>query len=95
MGFLGGSEGKESAFNAGDPCLIPRLGRFPGEGKGYPLQYSGLENSMDYIVLFTAICKASSNSQSAFLHFFSMGMVLIPSPVQCHEPPSIVYRMDK
>ena len=32
MGFLGGSEGKESAFNAGDPGLIPRLGRFPGEG---------------------------------------------------------------
>jgi len=37
MGFLGGSEGKESAFNAGDPGLIPRLGRFPGEGNGYPL----------------------------------------------------------
>ena len=37
MGFLGGSVGKESAFNAGDPCLIPRLGRFPGEGNGYPL----------------------------------------------------------
>ena len=32
----------------GDLGLIPRLGRFPGEGKGYPLQYSGLENSMDY-----------------------------------------------
>ena len=38
MGFLGGSEGKESAFNAGDPCLIPRLGRFPGEGNRYPVQ---------------------------------------------------------
>ena len=44
------SVGKESACNAGDPGLIPGLGRSPGEGKGYPLQYSGLENSMDYVV---------------------------------------------
>jgi len=43
----GGSDGKESACNAGDPGLIPGLGRSPGEGKGYPLQYSCLENSMD------------------------------------------------
>ena len=35
--------------NSGDLGLIPGLGRSPGEGKGYPLQYSGLENSMDYI----------------------------------------------
>ena len=41
---------KESACNAGDLGSIPELGRFPGEGKGYPLQYSRLENSMDYIV---------------------------------------------
>ena len=47
MGFLGGSEGKESAFSAGDPGLIPRLGRSPGEGNGYPLQYSCLGSSMD------------------------------------------------
>ena len=47
MGFPGGSDGKESACNAGDPDSIPELGRSPGEGKGYPLQYSGLENSMD------------------------------------------------
>ena len=40
------SVGKESACNAGDPGLIPGLGRSPEEGKGYPLQYSGLENSM-------------------------------------------------
>ena len=46
-GFLGGSDSKESACNAGDPCSIPGLGRFPGEGNGYPLQYSCLENSMD------------------------------------------------
>ena len=41
--------GKESACSAGDPSSIPGLGRSPGEGKGYPLQYSGLENSMDCI----------------------------------------------
>ena len=48
MGFPGGSVGKESACNAGDLDSIPRLGRYPGEGNGYPLQYSGLENPMDY-----------------------------------------------
>ena len=42
------SAGKESACSAGDLGLIPGLGRRPGEAKGYPLQYSGLENSMNY-----------------------------------------------
>ena len=42
----GGSHGKESACNAGDLSLIPGLGRSPGERTGYPLWYSGLENSM-------------------------------------------------
>ena len=49
-GFPDSSAGKESACSAGDQGSIPRLGRSPGEGKGYPLQYSGLENSMDCIV---------------------------------------------
>ena len=49
LGFPCGSASKESACNEGDLGWIPGLGRFPGEGKGYPLQYSGLENSMDYI----------------------------------------------
>ena len=44
------SAGKESAGNVEDLGLIPGLGRSPGEGKGYPLQYSGLDNSMDCIV---------------------------------------------
>ena len=48
-GFPCGSAGKESPCNVGDLGSIPRLGRFPGEGKGYSLQYSGLENSMDCI----------------------------------------------
>ena len=50
MGFPCGSTGKESACNAGDLGLIPELGISPGEGNGYPLQYSGLKNSMDCIV---------------------------------------------
>ena len=49
-GFPCGSAGKESICNAGDLGSIPGLERSPGEGKGYPLQYSGLENSMDCIV---------------------------------------------
>ena len=47
MGFPGGSDGKESAQNAGDLGLIPELGRSPGEGNGYPFQYSYLGNPMD------------------------------------------------
>ena len=47
--FPGGSDGKESTHNAGDLGLIPGLGRSPGEGNSYTLQYSGLENSVDYI----------------------------------------------
>ena len=51
LGFIGGlpsgSDDKESVCNAGDPGSIPGLGRCPGEGNGYPLQYSCLENSMD------------------------------------------------
>ena len=46
MGFSDGSNGKESACNAGDVCSIPGLGRSLGEGNGNPPQYSCLENSM-------------------------------------------------
>ena len=45
LGFLCGSAGKEFAYNVGDLGSIPGLGRYPGEGKGYQLQFSGLENS--------------------------------------------------
>ena len=47
VGFPGGSDGEESACNAGNLGYIPGLGRSRGEGNGYPLQYSCLENSMD------------------------------------------------
>ena len=50
MSFPVGSAGKESACNAGDLGSVLGLGRSPGKVKGYPLQYSGLENSMDYTV---------------------------------------------
>ena len=50
LGSTGGSAGKELTCNAGNLGLIPELGRSPGEGNGYPLQYSRLENSMNCIV---------------------------------------------
>ena len=50
IGFPGSSAGKESACNVGDPSLIPGSGRSARERIGYPLQYSGLENSMDCMV---------------------------------------------
>ena len=48
LGFPGGSDGKESVCIAADVGLIPGSGRCPGEGNGYPLQYSCVENSMDW-----------------------------------------------
>ena len=51
LGFPCGSAGKKSVCNVGDLGSIPGLGRSPGEGNGYPLQYSRLENSMDCIVM--------------------------------------------
>ena len=62
-GFPGSSAGKEAACNAGDPGLIPGLGKSPGEGIGYPLQYSFLENSMDSIV------HGVEKSQTQLSHF--------------------------
>ena len=57
-GFPCGSAGKELACNAGDLSLILGLGRSPGGGKGYPLQCSCLENSMDYIVLLLLLLQS-------------------------------------
>ena len=54
-----------SVYNVGDPGSIPGLGRASGEGKGYPLQYSGLENSMDCIVHGVA----KSRTQLSDFHF--------------------------
>ena len=67
MGFHRGSAGKEYACSVGDLGSIPGLGRSPGEGKGYPIQYSGLENSMDYTVHGVA----ESRIQLSDFHFTS------------------------
>ena len=63
LGFSCGSAGKESACNVGDLGLIPGLGRSPGEGKGYPLQYSGLE----YIVC--GVAKSQTRLSDFHFHY--------------------------
>ena len=71
-GFACVSASKESASNAGDLGSIPGLGRFPGEGKGYPLQYSDLENFMDSIVHGVA----NSLTQLSDFHYSVLGSML-------------------
>ena len=66
-GFPGGSAVKEPTCNAGDLGSIPGLGRSPGEGKGYPPQYSGLESSMDYIVC--GVAELDMTEQLSLFHF--------------------------
>ena len=65
--FPDSSVGKESACSAGDPGLVPGSGRSAGEGIGYPLQYSGLKNSMDYSPQV-----AKSWTQLSHFHFLSL-----------------------
>jgi len=69
LGFPYGSSGKESTCNEGDLGLILGLGRSPGEGKGYPLQYSGLENSIDCIV--HGVAKSQTRLSGFHFHFIS------------------------
>ena len=79
-GFLDRLAGKESTCSAGDPGFIHGLGRSTGEGKGYPLQYSGLENSRDCIV--HGVAKESNMTEQLSLHDKSGGgfPFFIPSP---------------
>ena len=77
LGFPCVSAGKESACNVGNLDLIPGLGRSPGKGKGYQPQYSGLENSMDYIVHGVA----KSWTRLSNFHF---GSVTQSCPTFCH-----------
>ena len=67
--FPGGSEGKASACNAGDQDSVPGLGRSPGEGNGYLLQYSGLENSMDRGAWRATLCGVAELDTTEQLHF--------------------------
>ena len=71
-GYTGGSAGKESSCNAGDLGSIPGLGRSPGEGKGYPLQNSDLENSVDCIVHGVS----KSQTQLNDFHFTSLPLLI-------------------
>ena len=69
-GFPGGSAGKESTCRVGDLGSIPGLGRSPGDGNGYPLQYSGLETSMNREAWWATIHGvANSQTQLSHLHF--------------------------
>ena len=78
LGFPCGSGGKESACNAGDLGSISELGRSPGKGKGYPSQYSGLENSMDCIVHGVA----KSRTQLSDFHFYFSGSESFGAEIQ-------------
>ena len=78
--FPCGSAGKESACKAGHLDSIPGLGRSPGEGNGYPLQYSGLENSMDWI----AHGVAKSRKQLSHFHFHFHALNLYSNVCQSH-----------
>ena len=71
LGFPIGLAGKESTCNAGDLGLIPELGRSPGEEKGYPLQYSGLENSMDCVI--HGVAKSQTQLSDFHFHFHDIG----------------------
>ena len=76
MDFPCGSAGEESACNVGDLGSIPWLGRSPGEWKGNPLQYSGLENSMDCIVHGVAKSRTQLNDFHIHIHNGIMIMLL-------------------
>ena len=81
-GFLGGLDGIESTCNEGDLSSIPDLGRSPGEGKGYLLQYSGLENSMDCIVYGVAKSWTRLSDFHSPVSFPSHPSRLMQSPVR-------------
>ena len=70
VSFSDSSVGKESTHHAGDPGSIPGLERVSGEGKGYPLQYSGLENSMDYTVSLWGLKELDKTEQILTFTFF-------------------------
>ena len=80
--FPGSSAGKESSCNVGNLGLIPGLGRSPGEGKGYPLQDSGLENSMDCVVHGVA----KGQTRLSDFHYKLVFVSCMPVPVGTFIP---------
>ena len=87
MGFPGNSAGKESACEVGDLSLIPGLGRCPGERKGYPLQYSGLENSLDCTVHGVA----KNQTQLSGFHKVAKSLASTKSSVEIHKQLDVKY----
>ena len=86
--FPGGSAGKESTWNTGDLGSIPGLERSSGEGKGYPLQYSGLENSMECIV--HGVAKSQTRlSDFHFHHFVGDFKVHLTCPYMASRNPVV------
>ena len=85
LGFPCDSAGKESTSNVGDLGSIPGLGRSPGEGKGYALQYSDLESSMDCIV------HGGAKSQTRLRNFPFPPQTLLFLPGKSHEQRSLAY----
>ena len=69
LGFPGGSEVKASAWNAGDPCSFPALGRSPGEGNGNPLQYFCLENPVEVLAWWAMGSQRVGQDWVTSLHF--------------------------
>ena len=78
VSFPGGSAGKESACNAGDPGSIAGSGRYAGEGIGYPLWYSGLENSVDCRV--HGVTKSRTRLSDFHFHIVKTGPTSLSGP---------------
>ena len=86
MGFPGGSAGKDSTCNAGDLGSIPGLGTSLGEGKGYPPQYSGLENSTDCIVI--EVAESRTGLSDFHFHFHILKLQCFVYLFQVYPPTS-------
>ena len=107
MGFPGGSDGEESICHRRDSGSIPRLGRSPGEGKGYPLHYSGLENSMDSIVhgvtksgtqlsnfhicIYIKLKKRTYTFIYTYTHIYTHTYIYITEPLCCTHETNIFH----
>ena len=94
LGFTDGLDGKESACNAGDLGLISGLGRSPGEGNCYPVQYSGMENSME---LVHGVAKSWTRLSDFHFYFLCLSHSLLPKilTIAFNKICSLVLRNDR
>ena len=88
--FLGGSDSKASAYNAGDPGSILGLGRSPGEGKGNPLQHSCLENPMDGGAWWATV-HGVAKSRTQLSDFTSLCQIVIEFSMSSYQHFNFVY----